>query len=84
MIRKSLEVPMTLFDEITRQLSALPPEQQTEVLNFIASLQQQRVDVPQRTKPDSLKAHGAFGLWKKRKIDAVKYQQDLCNEWNTQ
>jgi len=37
---------MTLLEEIAKQLSALPPEQQTEVLNFIASLQE-RVDVPQ-------------------------------------
>jgi hypothetical protein len=53
-------------------------------LNFIATLQQQRVDVPQRTKPDSLRGHSAFGSWKKRKVDAVKYQQDLRDEWDTQ
>jgi hypothetical protein len=75
---------MTLLEEITKQSSALPPEQQTEVLNFIATLQQQRVDVPQCTKPDSLRGHSAFGSWKKRKVDAVKYQQDLRDEWDTQ
>jgi hypothetical protein len=75
---------MALLDEITKRLSALPPEKQAEVLNFIASLQQQRVDVPQRVKPDSLKGHGAFGSWKNRKVDAVKFQQDLRDEWDTQ
>jgi hypothetical protein len=72
---------MTLLDEITRQLSALPPEQQTQVLDFIAALQQRRTDVPPRTKPDSFKGHAAFGSWKNRKIDAIKYQQDLRDEW---
>jgi len=73
---------MTLLDEITKQLSALPPEKQIEVLNFIVSLQG-RMDVPQRAKPDSLKGHVAFGSWKQRKVDAVKYQQDLRDEWET-
>ena len=31
---------MTLLEEIAKQLSALPSEKQTEVTNFIASLQQ--------------------------------------------
>jgi hypothetical protein len=74
---------MTLLDEITKQSSALPPGKQTEVLNFIASLQG-RGDVPQRVKPESLKRHNAFGSWKNRKVDAVKYQQDLRDEWDTQ
>ena len=74
---------MTLLDEITRQLSALPPEQQTQVLDFIAALQQ-RTDVPSRAKPDSFKGHAAFGSWKNRKIDAIKYQQDLRDEWGAE
>jgi hypothetical protein len=74
---------MALLDEITKRLSALPLEKQAEVLNFIASLQQQHVGVPQRMKPDSLKGHGAFGSWKNRKVNAVKYQQDLRDEWET-
>jgi Protein of unknown function (DUF2281) len=74
---------MTLLEEITKQLSALPPEQQTQVLDFIASLQA-RVDVPPRVKPDSLKTHAAFGSWKDRKVDPIKYQQDLRDEWGTQ
>lgn len=71
---------MTLVEEIAKQLSALPPEKQSEVLDFIASLQQ-RIDVPQRVKPDSLKTHAAFGSWKNRKMDAIQYQQDLRDEW---
>ena len=74
---------MTLLEEITKQLSALPPEQQTQVLDFIASLQA-RTDVPERVKSDSLKGHSAFGSWKNRQIDAIQYQQEMRDEWNTQ
>ena len=73
---------MTLLDEIAKQLSALPPEKQSQVLDFIASLQE-GAEAPQRAKPESLKGHVAFGSWKDRKVDAVKYQQDLRDEWET-
>ena len=74
---------MTLVEEIAKQLSALPPEKQSQVLDFIASLHE-RVDGPPQVKPDSLKGHGAFGSWKDRKVDAVKYQRDLRDEWETE
>ena len=73
---------MTLLEEIAKQLSALPPDKQIQVLDFIAPLQQ-RADAPPRGKPDSLKGHVAFGSWKDRKVDSVKYQQDLRDEWDT-
>jgi len=71
---------MTLLEQIEKQLSALPPEKQNEVLDFIAFLQQ-RANASQPVKPRSLKKHNAFGSWKNRKIDAVKYQQNLRAEW---
>jgi Protein of unknown function (DUF2281) len=71
---------MTLLEQIEKQLSALPPEKQSEVLDYIASLQQ-RVNAIQPVKRRSLKKHVAFGSWKNRKIDAVKYQQNLRAEW---
>ena len=71
---------MTLLEQIEKQLSALPPEKQNEVLDFIAFLQQ-RANAAQTVKQYSLKEHSAFGSWKNRKIDAVKYQQNLRNEW---
>ena len=71
---------MTLSDEIAKQLNDLSPEKQTEVLNFIANLQR-RIDVPPRIKPESLKAHVAFGSWKEREINAITYQQHLRDEW---
>ncbi len=71
---------MTLAEEIRKQLDALPPEKQSEVLDFIEFLQQ-RSGSSQPTKKRSLKKHAAFGSWKNRKIDAIRYQQDLRAEW---
>ena len=82
MISSNSEVPTTLLDEIAKQLSALPPEKQSQVLDFIASLHE-RVDVPPRVKPGSLKGHAAFGSWQDRKVDAIKHQQDSRVEWDT-
>jgi len=69
---------MTLLEQIEKQLNALPPEKQNEVLDFIAFLQQ-RARISQKRRP--LKKHAAFGSWKNRKVDAIKYQQDLRAEW---
>lgn len=71
---------MTLLEQIEKQLSALPPEKQNEVLDFIAFLQQ-RANTSKPIKRRLLKKHPAFGSWKHRNIDAVRYQQDLRAEW---
>jgi hypothetical protein len=71
---------MTLLEQIEKELSALPPEKQSEVLDFIAFLRQ-RIKNSQEAKPRSLKAHPAFGSWRQRGIDAVSYQQALRAEW---
>lgn len=72
---------MTLVEQIQQQLSTLPPEKQSEVLDFIAFLQQR---VGQTNLPPhlSLKQHRAYGAWKSRNIDAIKYQQELRAEWD--
>lgn len=71
---------MTLLEQIEKQLSTLPTEKQNEVLNFIA-FRQQRANAAQLVKRRSLRKHTAFGSRKKRKIDAVKYQQNMRAEW---
>jgi len=71
---------MTLLEQIEKQLSALPAEKQNEVLDFIAFLLQ-RANASQLVKRHSLKKHAAFGSWKNRKIDAIKYQQSVRAEW---
>ncbi|MFQ3591367.1 MAG: DUF2281 domain-containing protein [Chloracidobacterium sp.] len=71
---------MTLMEQIEKQLSALPPEKQNEVLDFIIFLQQ-RVGISQPVKRLPLKKHPAFGSWKHRNIDAIRHQQNLRAEW---
>jgi hypothetical protein len=71
---------MTLLEQIEKQLSVLPPEKQSEVLDFIAFLQQRTNTLPP-VKRRSLKKHVAFGSWKNRKIDAIRFQQNLRAEW---
>jgi len=72
---------MTLLEQIEKQLSLLPPEKQEEVMDFIASLQRKE-GLATPVKGASLKEHTAFGLWKHRKVDGLKYQRDLRSEWH--
>jgi len=72
---------MTLLEQIEKQLSVLPPEKQSEVLDFIAFLQQRANALQPVIKNRSLKKHAAFGSWKDRKIDAIRFQQNLRAEW---
>lgn len=72
---------MTLMEQIEKQLSKLPPEKQSEVLDFITFLQQ-RVGLSKSARKGSLKNHAAFGSWKHRKINAIDYQQNLRSEWD--
>jgi len=71
---------MTLLEQIEKTLNILPPDKQKESLDFIEFLYQQ-ADVSKPAKPRSLKNHAAFGSWKHRKVNAVKYQHDLRSEW---
>ena len=71
---------MTLLEPIEKEIRVLPPEKPAEVSDFITFLQQRTGIVPS-AKTRSLKKHVAFGSWKHRKIDAVKYQQSLRAEW---
>ena len=72
---------MTLQEQIQKQIAQLPPEKQSEVLDFIAFLRE-RSSTHLAPKRQSLKKHPAFGSWRRRKIDALKYQQTLRAEWD--
>ncbi len=72
---------MTLLEEIQSQLTDLPPEKQSEVLDFVAFLRE-RVTF-QRPKPGrALRQHPAFGSWRRRGLDALEYEQRLRAEWD--
>jgi hypothetical protein len=71
---------MTLLEQIEKQLRELPPEKQSEALDFILFLAQ-RSGVSQPVQRRPLKKHAAFGSWKHRGINAIQYQQNLRAEW---
>ncbi len=73
---------MTLVEQSQNQLRQLPPEKQSEVLDFVSFLQQRLTATPQSAKQRSLRQHPAFGTWRGRKVDALKYQHDLRSEWD--
>lgn len=73
---------MTLAEQIQKYVKQLPPEKQSEVLDFVAFLQKQ-VTVSRPTRRRSLHKHPAFGSWRGRKIDALAYEQTLRSEWDS-
>jgi hypothetical protein len=73
---------MSLLEQIQRTAKQLPPEKQSEVLDFIAFLQQRASTTSQPGQRRSLQQHPAFGMWKKRRIDALQYEQTLRAEWD--
>lgn len=72
---------MTILEQIQQQLEHLPPEKQSEVLDFAAFLRQRLADTPPG-RARSLRHHPAFGSWRERNIDALSYQQSLRAEWD--
>jgi uncharacterized protein DUF2281 len=71
---------MTLLEQIQKELLRLPPEKQSEALDFILFLQRQSSVKPR--KKSSIRKHPAYGSWRGRKIDALQYQRDLRSEWD--
>lgn len=72
---------MTLLEQIQQQLRSLPPEKQSEVLDFVSFLQQKAAQ-SQPAQRRSLRKHPAFGSWRGRKINALEYEQNLRAEWD--
>jgi hypothetical protein len=73
---------MTLLEQIQQQLRTLPPEKQSEVLDFVTFLQS-RLAISRPADRRSLRKHPAFGSWRRRKIDALAYEQALRAEWDS-
>jgi hypothetical protein len=76
------EFAMTLLEQIEQQIRQLPPEKQSELLDFALFLQQ-RPELPQPLKKRSLRQHPAFGSWHGRGINALQYQNNLRAEWDS-
>ncbi|PJH74543.1 MAG: hypothetical protein CO064_11485 [Anaerolineae bacterium CG_4_9_14_0_8_um_filter_58_9] len=73
---------MTLAEQIQKYVNQLPPEKQSELLDFAAFLRKQ-VAVSRPARRRSLRKHPAFGSWRGRKIDALAYEQTLRSEWDS-
>jgi Protein of unknown function (DUF2281) len=73
---------MSTAEQIQIRLSKLPPEKQSEVLDFVAFLQERIQETQPANQRGSLDDHPAFGSWKGRNIDGVEYQRALRAEWD--
>jgi len=73
---------MTLIEQIQSLVSQLPPEKQSEALEFVNHLHQQLAEAAQPDRRRPLRDHPAFGSWRERKIDALQYEQALRAEWD--
>ena len=70
---------MTLLEQIQKEIQLLPPEKQSEALDFILFLQKQSSAKPRRKV--SIRNHPAYGSWKGRNINSNDYQKKLRSEW---
>jgi hypothetical protein len=73
---------MSLVQQIRDRVLQLPPEKQSEVLEFVLRLQRQLEASSTTAKQDSLREHPAFGSWRERKIDSLQFEQSLRSEWD--
>ncbi len=73
---------MTRLEQIQQQLSQLPLEKQSEVLDFVAYLHQRQTAGQQRGERRTLRQHPAFGSWHGRDVDALDYQRAIRAEWD--
>lgn len=78
---------MTLYDDGMRTIVDLP-EDQLEALGTISAREKKsRAEIVRRAvgkyiqEQQSAKGRSAFGLWKKKKINSLKYESRLRAEW---
>ena len=78
---------MTCYDDAMRTIVELPDDQ-LEALGAICTQEKaSRAEIIRRAvgnyiqERQSGKGQSAFGLWKKKKINALKYESKLRAEW---
>ncbi len=78
---------MTVDDDAVRTIIELPDEQLEALGNFCARENVSRAEAIRRAvgaylkQTQTGKGRSAFGLWKKKRIDALKYESRLRAEW---
>lgn len=78
---------MTLHDDFMRTIIELPEEQLEALAHLSAQEKVSRAEIIRRAVGNYLgqrpvgKGRSAFGLWKKKKINSLKYESRLRAEW---
>jgi metal-responsive CopG/Arc/MetJ family transcriptional regulator len=78
---------MTWYDDGVRTIVELPQEQLEALGNICLQEKASRAEIIRRAvgnyilEKQSGKGRNAFGLWKKKRINALKYERRLRSEW---
>jgi metal-responsive CopG/Arc/MetJ family transcriptional regulator len=78
---------ITVYDDTMRTIIELPDEQVEALGNLSAQEKVSRAEIIRRAvsnyirEKQSGKGRSAFGLWKKKKVNALKYESRLRAEW---
>jgi Arc/MetJ-type ribon-helix-helix transcriptional regulator len=78
---------MTWYDDAMRTIVELPEEQVTALRDLCTREKASRAEIIRRAVGQYLQNHQsgrgnrAFGLWKKKKLDALDYEARLRAEW---
>ena len=64
--------------------NAISSMEMPEISAFVEEALKKKMQEAASGQPSkkSLKDHPAFGMWKGRNIDSIKYQQDIRAEWD--
>jgi metal-responsive CopG/Arc/MetJ family transcriptional regulator len=79
---------MTWYDDAMRTIVELPDEQLEALGNICSQEKASRAEIIRRAVGNYIhgkqsgKGRSAFGLWKKKKINALKYESKFRAEWN--
>jgi len=78
---------MTWYDDAMRTIIELPEEQLEALGNLCAQEKISRAEIIRRAvgnylnEKQAAKGRSAFGLWKKKKVEALKFESRLRAEW---
>jgi hypothetical protein len=73
----------TIIDLPKGQMEALDRVTQRERISRAEAVRRAVTDYLRKWSAPMGHGHGAFGLWKGRKLDARKYEDTLRKEWTT-
>jgi len=78
---------MTLYDDVVRTIVEIPDQLVKSLDEVVKREKCSRAALIREAVSEYLdrqaksSAEGAFGIWKGKKVDALKYERNLRNEW---